>query len=349
MPRHLTAFCISMLLSSVLAPVVQAGNPLPPPDARLDNAACKAVPTAPGPHSLLALSGSSRLLVSSHDRRHFERAGTIEDYDTATRLLRQLPRTGEPADLVLRPHHMDSLTKNGETLLYVINHDDDNPNGTRHSILIYKVEPDRLVWRQRLRDPLLSSPNHISIAPDGDVYVSNDRRDGSSVMELALRMSRANIVLYREDRPEGQRWRIVADGLSFPNGVKADARQVLVAMTFGNALLTFPRNRDGSLGAARTVIHLPALDGINPGPDAGTYLVVSHGPLLDFLRHQNDSRKRSSGILYLVNAVTGKASAFFSDDGSRISAMSNAVFSQNALYIGQSFDSFLLRCPLQKT
>ncbi len=99
MPRHLTAFCISLLLSSVLAPVVQAANPLPSPDARLDNTACKAVPTAPGPHSLLVLSGSNRLLVSSHDRRHFERAGTIEDYDTATQLLRQLPRTGEPAGL----------------------------------------------------------------------------------------------------------------------------------------------------------------------------------------------------------------------------------------------------------
>jgi hypothetical protein len=341
MRKRILLFC--GLLACLPSPATLAGDGRQAPDARVDNTTCQRLPTAPGPHSLLLVPGSKRLLISSHDRRQFEKPGEIDDYDITTGKLRRLPRSGEPADLVLRPHGFDLASRNGELLLYLISHDEDTPNGKAHSILVYAVEADRLVFRQRLRDPLLSSPNHISVAPDGDLYVSNDRRDGSSVMELALRSSKANIVHYRE----GRGWEIVADKLSFPNGVKADASRLLVPLSFGNALLSYPRRSDGSLGPRRDIVKLPALDGLNPGPDPDSWLVVSHGPLLDFLRHKSDAKHPSSAILYLINASTGKYSPFFADDGRRISAMSNAIIAGNALYIGQSFDSFLLRCPLK--
>ena len=314
------------------------------PAARINAATCKPVSTGPGPHSLMLLPGAQRLLISSHDRRQFEKPGEIEELDISTLKKRVLARSGEPAGLVLRPHHFDLVSRGSETLLYLINHDEDSPNSREHSLLVYAVEADRLVFRQRLRDPLLSSPNHVSVAPDGDIYVSNDRRDGSSVLELALRQSKANVVHLRPS--SGRGWEIVADGLRFPNGVKAEATRVLVPQTFGNALLSWPRLPDGRLGAKREVVKLPALDGINPGPEPDTWLLVSHGPLLDFLRHQNKPSHRSAGTVYLVHAGSGKHSVFFADDGSRISAMSNAVLAGGALYIGQSFDSFVLRCAL---
>ena len=327
-----------VLLTALLPLLARADN-----DPRLDTTACRPIPTAAGPHSLLPLPGGTRLLISAHDRRNFERAGEMQVYDTATRSLARLPRSGEPPGLVLRPHHMDLVTQGKETLLYLINHDEDSPNSRRHSVLVYAVEPERLVFRRRLTDPLLSSPNHLSVAPDGDLYVTNDRRDGSSVLELALREKKANVVQYRE----GRGWRIVADGLSFPNGVKAEAERLLVVMTFGNAMLTWPRLPDGSLGTREQVVSLPALDGLNPGPDPGTWLTVSHGPLLDFLRHKGSSSHPSRATLFLVSPGTRQFKPFFSDDGRRISAMSNAVLAGNALYIGQSFDSFILRCPLK--
>lgn len=343
MRKRLRLLCCLATCACLPLTASHAGDLMPAADARVDSAACQRLPTAPGPHSLMLVPGSKRLLISSHDRRQFEKPGEIDDYDLATGKLRKLPRTGEPTDLVLRPHGFDLASRNGELLLYLISHDEDTPNGKAHSILVYAVEADRLVFRQRLRDPLLSSPNHLSVAPDGDLYVSNDRRDGSSVMELALRSSKANVVHYRE----GRGWAIVADKLSFPNGVKADASRVLVPLSFGNALVSYARRSDGTLGPRRDIVKLPALDGLNPGPDPDSWLVVSHGPLLDFLRHKSDSRHPSSAILYLINAGTGKYSPFFADDGRRISAMSNAIIAGNALYIGQSFDSFLLRCPLK--
>lgn len=327
-----------LLLVAWLPALAPAAN-----DPRLDTASCRRIATAPGPHSLLPLPGSQRLIISAHDRRNFERAGELQVYDTARQTLAALPRTGEPAGLVLRPHHMDLVARGQETLLYLINHDEDSPNSRRHSILVYAVEPERLVFRRRYTNPLLSSPNHLSVAPDGDIYVSNDRRDGSSVLELVLREKKANVVHYRE----GRGWRIVADGLSFPNGVKAEAERLLVVMTFGNAMLTWPRQPDGSLGTREQVVTLPALDGINPGPDPGTWLTVSHGPLLDFLRHKGSGKHPSRATIFLVSPGTRRFQPFFTEDGSRISAMSNAVLANQALYIGQSFDSFILRCPLK--
>lgn len=332
------------LIIALLATLLPATVPAAPPDdSRVEAAACRRIATPAGPHSLLALPGSPRLLISAHDRRNFDKPGDLHVYDTLAGQLRRLPRTGEPAGLVLRPHHMDIVSRGEDTLLYLINHDEDSPNSRRHSVLVYVLEPDRLVFRKRYTDPLLSSPNHLSVAPDGDIYVTNDRRDGSSVMELLLRSKKANLVQYRE----GRGWRVVAEGLSFPNGVKADAERVLVVMTFGNAMLTWPRLPDGTLGVREQVLSLPALDGLNPGPDPGTWLTVSHGPLLDFLRHKRSSGHPSRATVFLVNPGTRSFQPFFSDDGKRISAMSNAVLAGQALYIGQSFDSFILRCPLK--
>lgn len=333
----------SAVLLSVLALPALAARPLPPADPRLDAAACRRVPTGPGPHSLLPLPGTPRLLISSHDRRAFEKPGELYAYDTAASRLLRLARTGEPPGLVLRPHHMDLVTRRGETLLYLINHDDDTPNGKHHSVLVYAVEGDRLAFRQRLSDPLLSSPNHLSVAPDGDLYVTNDRRDGTSVLELALRKKKATLVHYRE----GKGWRIVAEGMSFPNGVKAEDERVLVVKTFGNEMSAWPRYEDGSLGPRQSLFSLPQLDGLNPGPEPGTWLTVSHGGLVDFLRHKGNSAHASPATIYLVNPSTRSYTPFFADDGRRISAMSNAVVAHKALWIGQSFDSFILRCPLR--
>jgi sugar lactone lactonase YvrE len=333
----------ALFLLSFLALPALAARALPPADPRLDAAACSRIPTGPGPHSLLPLPGSTRLLISSHDRRAFEKPGELYAYDTTASRLLRLPRSGDPKGLVLRPHHMDIVKRGDETLLYLINHDEGTPNSTRHSILVYAVQDDRLVFRQRFTDPLLSSPNHLSVAPDGDIYVTNDRRDGSSVMELLLRQKKATLVHFRE----GRGWRIAAEGMSFPNGVEAEDERVMVVKTFGNEMITWPRYEDGTLGPRQSLLSLPQLDGLNPGPEPGTWLTVSHGGLVDFMRHKGSSGHASPATIYLVNPAARTYTPFFADDGRRISAMSNAVLAHKALWIGQSFDSFILRCPLR--
>lgn len=308
--------------------------------ATTNNSQCRKIPTGPGPHSLIAIPDDNRILVSSHDRRQFEQKGHIYEHNPANGRMKKIPRRKEPIALTLRPHNMAIRRSGDDMLLYVINHDDSNPNSSLHSIIIYSVTADGLEFRQQLHHPLLSSPNHISLSPDGDIYVSNDRRNGSSTMELVLRQKKATIVHHRH----GQGWKIVADGLSFPNGVHAEQEKVLISKTFGNAVLEYPRRPDGSLGTPRTVISLPLLDGIFPARSAGRYYTISHGSLLDFLQHKRKSSHPSSSSVHAVNLATGKSQVIFSDDGRLISGISAALETEDAIYFGQSFEPFLLRC-----
>lgn len=319
-----------LALCSLAAPVAAA----------TDKSQCSKVPTGPGPHSLIAMPDDSRLLISSHDRRQFGQPGNIYEHDPSTGLMKKVQRRKEPPTLTLRPHNMALRRSGQDMLLYVINHDDSNPNSSFHSIIIYRISPEGLEFRQQLRHPLLSSPNHISLSPDGDIYVSNDRRNGSSTMELVLRQKKATIVHYRN----GKGWRIVAEGLSFPNGVHAEKDKVLISKTFGNAVLEYPRRADGSLGQPRTVISLPLLDGIFPSRSADTYYTISHGSLLDFLQHKRKGSHPSAASVHAVNLTTGKSAIIFSDDGRLISGLSAAIETGDAIYFGQSFEPFLLRC-----
>lgn len=309
----------------------------------VDNAACRRVDTGPGPHSLLLASTGTALLISSHDRRNFASTGRIQRYELPSGRLSELPRRGEPAGLAFRPHHLALQQKDGEWRLWVINHDEGNPNSQKHSLLVYALQGDGLSFRQRLSDPLLSSPNHLALTEDGDVYISNDRRNGASVLELALRQSRATLVHYRE----GRGFRVAAEGLSFANGILAERHRVLAVTTFGNTLLDYPRQADGSLGKPRIAFRAEHLDGLSPGPEPGSYFTASHGPLLAFMRHKASSRQRSASTLYAVHPDTGQSRVFFADDGQHISAVTSALVAGRTLYLGQGFDAFILACALR--
>lgn len=333
------SFRHSLFVLSLLMPTA---NAVALNDVRIDTTSCKRISTGPGPHSLLPLPGNERVLISSHDRRRFETAGEIIDFQPGTQRMRVLPRRDEPAGLVLRPHHLQLRLTPDATLLYLINHDDDTPNGHRHSILIYAVEAEGLQFRQRLTSPLLSSPNHLAISPDGDIYVSNDRRDGSSLMELVLRSKKATLVHYRESNG----WRIAAEGLSFPNGVLAESGRVRVSQTFGGTIIEWPRLPDGRLGKAIERWQMPLLDGLFRLPGSDDVLTIAHGSLVDFLRHKSKGEHLSPATVYRVDGK-GVATPFFVEDGKRISGLSSVVFSGGHVLFGQSFESFLLQCRWQ--
>lgn len=331
--RGLPALLAGLLLASVTDALALSVN----------KAGCQRIATGPGPEDMVLLPGTpARLLLSSHDRRHFDSSGNIYLYDTASGAMRPLPRLDEPAGLPFRPHGITVVERGGQTLLYVVSHDEAQPNGTHHSILVYALRDDGLHWQQRLQDPLLSSPDSVSVTPDGSVYVSNNRKDGSSVMELALHRSRANVVLYQP----GHGWRIVADGLEYPNGLLAEPNRVLLSLTFGGEFLLYPRQPDGSLGKPHTVAERPNLDNISPAPDADSYLVSSHNSFVDFMRHKNSSASHSGNTIYEFNVRNDQATQIWSDDGSLISAVSTALVADRKLYLSQDFDAFIVSCPL---
>ena len=169
----------------------------------------------PGPEDIVVdtSGGVSRLLVSSSDRRGRGIPGEIFTVGCSTLEKTVLPRKGGPQGSTFNPHGLSlTLDESGRTLLYVINHASDKEGEkTIRSVLVYTVEPDRLVLEETLKSPLLTSPNDLFALPDGTVYVSNDSSAEGGLMELILGLKRSTVVRYdpplrrmvRSDRQTG--------------------------------------------------------------------------------------------------------------------------------------------------
>lgn len=311
--------------------------------AAIDGSACQRIETGPGPGDLLIQHESgqaSRLLISSHDRRHFSRGGDILAYHPGSGQLITLTRVGEPEGFRLRPHGMDLVQRDGRWLLYVISHDRDLISDL-HAVAIYELSGNTLKFQQLLRSPLLSAADDLAVAENGDIYATNERETGSSIVELIFLERKANVVLYRS----GSGWRKVADELAFANDVLLQGNAVWVSQTIGEGLMRYQRRPDGSLSAGEQVTNLSLIDGLREARN-GHLLATRHPSLIRLGLHWQRAVGSAPSAVYDVNPQNGASSVLFQDDGSHIGAVSSAVQLDNRLYLGQLFDPYLLSCPL---
>lgn len=305
---------------------------------------CEQIATGPGPDDMAVQSlDTPRLIISSHDRRHFSRAGDIYAYTPASGQMQLLKREGEPSGFKLRPHGIDLVQRDGRWLLHVISHDRDLISD-QHSLMIYELVGDTLRFQQQLRDPLLSAPNDVAVADNGDLYVTNERMDGDSIAELIFLQRKANVVVYRP----GSGWRIATSDLAVSNGIFIKGNSVWVSQTLGEGLMRYQRRPDGTLAFAETLGMLSLLDSLHLAPN-GHLLSVSYPSLLNLGWHWQSKGRAARTLVYDIDPNTGESQIIFQDDGRTISAVSSAVILGNRLYLGQLFDSFLLSCPWPAT
>lgn len=331
--RRITVFSIGC---GLLLSMTAAGQSVFP--GQVQGQACERIVTGPGPDDLVI--HGQRLLFSSHDRRHFHRAGEIQQLDTTTGEVRTLKREGEPAGLILRPHGIDLVQRDGEWLLHVVSHDRDLFSDS-HRIVIYALRGDTLQFLQQLESPLLSAPNDIAVADNGDLYVTNERSQGSSLVELVLLQRKANVVTYRA----GSGWRVAAGELAFANGIFIRGDRVWVTQTLGEGLMRYVRRPDGTLGNPEQLGNLSLLDSLHATSD-GKLLSPAYPSLINLGLHwQFDSRKART-VLNEIDPDTGNSRVLFQDNGQQISAVSSAVILGQRLYLGQLFESYLLSCPM---
>ncbi len=317
----------------------------------------KKIAVGSGPEDMVLDTFSAsipRLLVSCNERRiKNSDFGEIYSVDLQNEKAEILPRKNNPVDLAFRPHGID-LVKNisGEILLYCVSH---NEKKKEHSIIIYKIFPDRLEFQQKLDSPLLVSPNDVAATSSGEFFVTNDSGKRGSKTEPMLKLKRSNVVMYVENNyfknpndgewKKNPVWQIAADKLSYANGVVAGSyRQIYVSTVTGNQLLSYTQNEKGNnFGEKKVIAKLKGLDNIS-FVNENEILVTSHPSLYKFLKHFKNSKKKSPSVVYKVNLKTGEVKNIFSDDGSQISGASTAVSYNGKLYISQVFEPFLLEC-----
>lgn len=292
----------------------------------------------PGPEDLLLDRSVSppRLIVSSEDRRFKSKAGELYAVRIPELEAAALRRTGEPADLELHPHGMDTVRlADGTWLLYVINHPAPGKDG-EDAVLVYELFRDRLEFRERLVSPLLTSPNDLAATADGSVYVTNFG-SGGGIGELLLRRRKSTVVYH--DASSGS-WSVAASGLAMANGIAIGPERVYVVVTRGDAVYSFSREKNGALADRRLLA--PVVGGDNLFLDGPTLYVAAHVKSLAFMRHAGNGRVRSPSVIYAVEIGSGASSVVFSDAGGTISAASGAVAYGGWLYIGQVFGDYVL-------
>ncbi len=323
------------LVCALLMPhVVSAGTAINP-------ASCQRISVGPGPDDMHVQNlAVPRLIISSHDRRHFRNHGNIYALPIDSLKASIMTRTGEPDGFALRPHGLDLIHRDGRWWLYVINHDKELFSD-QHTLVIYEVTGDMLVFQQELQSPLLTAPNDVAVAENGDIYVTNEREDGASLAELIFLQRKANVVVYRPQLG----WHVAADDFALANGILIQGNTVWISQTLGEGLRRYQRMPDGRLTQMAQLGNLSLLDSINVR-DNGHFLIPAYPSIPSFLLHWQLTGKRSPTKVYDVDPQTGQGSVIFSDNGKTISAISTALTIKDQLYLSQVFDAFLLRCPL---
>jgi sugar lactone lactonase YvrE len=304
---------------------------------------CNTIPGIPGPEdfALDRWSDPPRLIVSSDDRREPENPGKIVSVCLSGGLVTELSRRGEPAGLALHPHGVDLIRlDDGSLQLFVISHPKPGQGGERgESVIQYRLERDQLVFQRRYQDAHLVSPNDLAARSDGSFYVCNDSSARGGMLELILGLRRSSVVYY-----DGQgSWSVAAEGLAMANSAAIDGRTVYVSATRANRVYAYTIGPGGVLTDRRELARIKGPD--NLILEGSELLVAAHVDTLAFMRHARDAAKRSPSTVYVVDTHSGVASTLFADDGSRISGASVALRFEGALYLGQVFESFLLKCP----
>lgn len=303
-------------------------------------ASCQRITTGPGPDDMVIQHGAPlRLLISSHDRRNFSRSGDIYAYTPTNNQMIVMNRTGEPEGFRLRPHGMDLVNRNGRWWLYVISHDRELVSD-QHTLMIYEVLGDTLRFQQQLTTPLLSAPNDVAVADNGDIYVTNERQDGASIVEWLFLQRKANVVVYRQ----GTGWQLAAGELAIANGIYINGRTVWVSQTVGEGLMRYTRKPDGTLGQGLQVTSLSLIDGLSPGAH-GRLLATSYPSLIGLGLHWQRQRSKARTVVYEVDPKTQTTRVVFQDNGQGINAVSSSQLVDDRLYLGQLFDPYILSCP----
>ncbi len=317
--------------------------------------ACQIVSGLPGPEDfdLDADWGEhGRLIVSLQERRLRQDGGQRPPGALAWVPLKTGGRLGEARrfvvenrdDLAFHPHGI-SLARQpaGDLRLYVINHLAED----RHPIEIYELRADRLVFRQRLESPLLTSPNDLIALADDELYVSIDRshRGPLSYLEGAVSWPGGKLLHHRAGR-----WRVAIEGVAYANGVAVNGAGDRLYLAAVREEGVREIARDPSTGALGETLRFLA---VGSGVDnlmwerPGVLNVAAHPDVLAFVRHVSSADSHSPSEVYRIDLATGGVTRIFTDDGSSVDAASTARVVRGRVLLGQVYDPELASCALQ--
>lgn len=293
------------------------------------------IDVGPGPEDLVLDTVSGHRIIASCDERRgtdMSRNG-FYGIDPVTNLVTPIPVSGLPGSVYLNPHGIDIGTYKGDTVLYVVNHEE-----SIQSILIFRLGADTLRYVTRLSDPLLVSPNDLCTDHRGGIYVSNDSGKRNAIFEKLFSLPRSNVVHF-----DGTKWREVATDIRYANGVGVLGGRLYVTGTQEKAVLSYSIGPDGALSDLSRMACPKGSDNITF--HNGRLVSTAHLDFLAFVRHVKKPDHPSPGLVYAMDLQTGRVDTLFMDDGTTISAISTGLITDGRLFIAQVFNPYIGTVP----
>lgn len=303
---------------------------------------------APGAEDITIHPKAGVAFISSDHRRARLRGeqhqGAIYTYDLTVDNPKLVNATTELAQ-EFHPHGISLyLDENGKTRLFVVNHRLEGD-----FVEIFDYSGDKLVHRESLRDPLMTSPNDIVAVGPRSFYVTNDHGNVAALgrtLEEYLRLARSYVLYY-----DGRQFRIAAQGIAYANGINVtrDGAQIFVAACIGGKIKIYAREADSGALTFLTDIELgTGVDNIEQDAQ-GNLWVGAHPQLLAFTRHARDAKNLSPSQVLKISwrEKPPKIDEVYLNRGDEISGSSVAAVYGNKLLIGSVFEEDFLLCDMQ--
>lgn len=291
----------------------------------------------------MAISRSDSFMILSVDDRAKRRSGEQGLHGLYWMDLKQATFTVKPiaipADLILYPHGI-SLIETGpkQYRLAVINHVEG-----KHSVEIFTIDQDTVQFSHSLKDPNLISPNDLVWVDEERFYYSNDHGSTSSAgifAENYLGVAKANVGYF-----DGSAFRIVAENMSYPNGLVVDqsGKNLLVASSRDFLIRVFEMQADGGLKFLEDIPTATGVDNLERDEE-GAIWSGAHPDLMTFSAYAAGKKPVApSEILkiYLSDQQL-KQTTVWLDKGETMSASSVAIPFGEYLFLGNVMDSKML-------
>lgn len=272
-----------------------------------------------------------RLIVSAQDRRPKKRRlpGAIWAVPF------QDGRAGKPYKLQIRgdappsfhPAGLSLWDDGSRRLVFVVNRGDGLEGPVKPTVEVFELLDDALRKLRPITSPALRRPNGIVAAGPDEVYVSNDGRAGSDLLDnlaKVLRIGAGNVL-----RCSAAGCRVVAQGIAFANGlaVSQAGDRLYVASFDKRRIRVYPRREDGSLEGELEPIKLESHPDNLKWEDraAGVLNVACHRSRFATFLHLRKPQRRapSDGFRIQVASPVPKQRLFGPDAG--LNATSTAL------------------------
>ena len=308
------------------------------------NAQCTPITIAPGSEDIVVDSASGTLYVSAYNRRAADEKDGIYAFNPDKPEQARLVSVDAPADF--HPHGISFWSDGIHKQIFAVSH---RADGSEVVEIFNVTEGGDLAHRKTVKFAAMHSPNDVQPVAENAFYVTNDSGGNNSAIYKILTylgLSLSSVAFY-----DGEKGRIVADDLSFANGINmsADGRYVYVAESLPRSLRVYSRNpRTNELERITDIALNSSPDNIDVDEE-GRLWIGGHPNVFKYLAYKKDPEKLAPSHVLKVDAETGDITDIYFDDGNAYRASTVGLAYGDKFFVGSVYEDHVLMCPLSGT